>query len=180
MTLPQDPTSMPWRQLRERLDGYFAASAKGLLGSELSLSSRSGEEFGRLRVEGLEGARLEAGGARATIERVASASRYRMLADNEEVLVEVAGGTEASQAKLGERLYEIRLSPLRNTAVARSTEGSEAARVAGGLINRSYEASFDVRDEGSLSLAFFLLYRIVALRSRAFLTGAGGGEAARS
>lgn len=174
---PQDPALVPWSHLRERLDGYFAARARGLLASDLALSSRAGEEFGRLLIEG--GARLEAGDLRAIIERGAS-PRHRMLAGDAEVLAEVSGSAEASEVTCGGRLYEVRLGVLRNTAFARSPEGSEAARVAGGLTNRSYEVSFDTGDEGSLPLSVFLLYRIVALRRRAFVTGAGGGEAAGS
>lgn len=171
---PQDPALIPWSHLRERLDGYFAARARGLLAPELVLSSRAGEEFGRLLIE--DGARLEAGDLRATIERGAS-PRYRMLAGDAEVLAEVSGSAEASEVTCGDRRYEVRLGVLRNTAVASSPESPEAARVAGGLTNRSYQVSFDARDEGSLPLAVFLLYRIVALRRRAFLTDAGGSEA---
>ena len=57
----QDPTLAPWIALRERLTGYFAARARGILALEYVLSSRSGEEFGRLRVHGPEGAELEIG-----------------------------------------------------------------------------------------------------------------------
>jgi hypothetical protein len=175
---PQDPTLAPWRQLQERLAGYFAARSRGLLASELVLSSRDGEEFGRLRVDGPEGAGFEAGAVRATIERAAR-WRYRMLADDVELLAETAGSADESEVRRGDRVYEVRLGLLRNTAVVRSPDGSEAARVAGGLTNRSYEVFFDGGDEGPLLLAVFLLYRIVALRRQAFLTGAGGGVAPR-
>jgi hypothetical protein len=73
--------------------------------------------------------------------------------------------------RCGNRTYEARLNLLRNTAVACSSGGEEAARIAGGLTNRSYEAVFDVEDEGSLPVAVFLLYHTVALRRRAFLAG---------
>ena len=163
-----------WGRLGERLAGYFAAGARGLTGSELVLSSRDGEEFGRLRVDGPEGARFEAGDVRATVERLAS-SRYRMLAGGVEVLAETAGSADAPQIRCKDRVYEARLGLVRNAAVAHSPAGSEAARVAGrGLTNRSYEVFFDTGDEWSLPLAVHLLYRIVALRRRAFLTGAGG------
>jgi hypothetical protein len=171
---PQDPALVPWRQLRERLDGYFAARSRGLLASELVLSSRDGEGFGRLRVDGPEGARFEADDVRAQIERT-ERWRYRMLTGDVEVLAETAGSADASEVRYKDRVYELRLGLLRNTAVASSPGGSEAARVAGGLTNRSYEVFFDGGNEGSLPLAVFLLYRIVALRRRAFLTGAGGG-----
>jgi hypothetical protein len=173
MTPSQYPVPALWGQLGERLAGYFAAGARGLTGSELVLSSRAGKEFGRLRVDGPEGARFEAGDVRATVERLAS-SRYRMLACGSEVLAETAGSADAPEVRCGDRVYEARLGLVRNAAVAHSPGGSEAARVAGGFTNRSYEVFFDAEDEGSLPLAVFLLYRIVALRRRAFLTGAGG------
>ncbi|MDF2701515.1 MAG: hypothetical protein K0S10_459 [Rubrobacteraceae bacterium] len=173
MTPSQYPVPALWGRLGERLAGYFAAGARGITGSELVLSSRDGEEFGRLRVDGPEGARFEAGDVRATVERLAS-SRYRMLAGGAEVLAETAGSADAPEVRCGDHLYEARLGLVRNAAVAHSPVGSEAARVAGGLTNRSYEVFFDAGDEGSLPLAVFLLYRIVALRRRAFLTGAGG------
>jgi hypothetical protein len=167
---PEDPTLAPWRELAERLSGYFAARSRGLLASEFALSSRSGEEFGRLRVHGLGDAQLEAGGTRAEIERTAG---YRMLTGGVEALVaEPTRGMGALEVRCGSRTYEAGLYLLRNTAVARSPAHREAARINGGLTNRSYEAVFDARDEGALPLALFLLYHTVALRRRVFLAGA--------
>jgi hypothetical protein len=172
--MPEDPTLA---RLQEHLAGYFAARARGLLASEFVLSSRSGEEFGRLQINGPEGAHFEAGNAKATIERTAR-SRYRMLIDDTETLVvELAGPSGTPKVRCGNRLYETRFDLLRNAAVARSSGGEVAARVAGGLTNLRYEAYFDEADEGSLPVALFLLYRVVALRRRAFLAGVGGGEA---
>jgi hypothetical protein len=169
---PRDTT--PWEHLGERLAGSFAARARGTLAPELLLSGRNGEEFGRLRLDGPEGASFEAGDSRATIER-GTASRYMMLDGDGKVLVEeTAGPADAPEVRCGARLYEARLRLLRNAAVARSPGGSEAARVAGGLTNRGYQVSFDAGDENSLPLAVFLLFRIVALRRRAFLTGGAG------
>jgi hypothetical protein len=172
---PQDTT--PWEHLGERLAGSFAARARGLLAPELLLSSSSGEEFGRLRVDGPEGASFEAGAARATIER-GTDSRHRMLDGGKVLAEETAGSADVPEVRCGDRLYEARLRLLRNTAVARSPEGSEAARVAGGLTNRGYQVSFDAEDENSLPLAVFLLFRIVAFRRRAFLTGGASGGSA--
>jgi hypothetical protein len=173
---PQDPALAPWKRLREDLAGYFAARARGLLAPGLALARRDGEGFGRLRVHGPEGAKIEAGDVRATIVG-AGPSRHRMLADDVEILVaETAGSANALEVRCGGRVYEVRLGLLRNAAVASSSDEVESARIAGGLTNRSYEASFDTGDEGSLPVAFFLLYRLVALRRRAFLTGARGGE----
>ena len=173
---PQDPTLAPWKGLREDLAGYFAARARGLLAPGIALARRDGEGFGRLRVYGPEGAEIEAGEVRATIEG-AGPSRHRMLAGCAEILVsETAGSANALEVRCGGRVYVVRLGLLRNVAVARSSDGVESARIAGGLTNRSYEASFDAGDEGSLPVAVFLLYRLVALRRRAFLTGAGGAK----
>src|SRR5215218_2877115 len=68
-SMPEDSTSAPWSVLQEHLAGYFAARARGLLASEFVLSSRSGEEFGRLHIREPEGAHFEAGNLEATIER---------------------------------------------------------------------------------------------------------------
>ena len=173
----QDPTLAPWMELGERLAGYFAARSRGLLALEYVLSSRSGERFGRLRVHGPEGAELEIGGTRAEIERTAR-SRYRMLTGGAQTLVaEPARSTaDALKVRCENRVYEARLNLLRNTAVARSSGDREAARIIGGLTNRSYEADFDAADEGSLPVAVFLLYHAAALRRRAFVAGAKGSR----
>lgn len=178
--VPEDLMLASWEELRERLAGYFAARAKGLLASEFVLSSRSGEEFGRLRVQGPEGAELASGSMRVKIERSAR-SRYRLLTGGAETLVaESAGPSSVLRIRCGERAYDARLDLLRNTAVASSSRDEEAVRIAGGLTNRRFEAVFDVGDEGSLPVAFFLLYHAVALRRRAFLAGAKGGEVSNS
>ena len=175
MPAPQDPALAPWRQLQERLAGYFAARSRGLLASEFDLARRDGEKFGRLRVHEPGGAEFEAGDVRAAVERAAveraARSRYRMLVGKAEVLAEITGSADTPEVRCGERLYEVKLGLLRNMAVARSSGGSEMARVAGRLTNRSYEAFFDAGNEGALPLAVFLLYRIVSLRRRAFLAG---------
>ncbi|MCA1687142.1 MAG: hypothetical protein LC714_00735 [Actinobacteria bacterium] len=169
----QDPTLAPWMELRERLGGYFAARTRRLLALEFVLSSRSGEEFGRLRVYGPQGAEFEAGSTRAEIERTAR-SRYRMLTGGAQTLVAEPTRSTSSVLKVsrGSRTYEARLNLLRNTAVVRSSRGERAARISGGLTNRSYEAAFDAGDEGSLPVAVFLLFHTVALRRRIFLAGA--------
>jgi uncharacterized protein len=172
---PGDPTLAPWRELQERLAGYFEARAPGLLAAEFVLSDRSGEKFGWLRVHGPEGAELKVGSMSAEIERAAR-SRYRVLTGGAETLaVEPARNTSGTlEVRCGNRVYEIRLNLLRNTAVARSPGAEAAARIAGGLSNRSYKAVFDVGEEGSLPVALFLLYHTIALRRRAFLAGARG------
>jgi hypothetical protein len=174
---PQDPTLATWMSLQERLAGYLAARARGLLASDFVLSGREGEELGRLRVHGRRGADIEARDITAAIKHGAG-SRYTMLeSDGRVILEETAGSGDASEVRRGDCVYEVRLALLRNAAVARSTGGSEVARVAGGLTNRSYEAFFDAGEEGALLLAVFLLYRIIALRRQAFLMGTERGDA---
>lgn len=171
---PRDPSPSPWSKLLEALAGSFSARARGFLASEFILLNQGGEEFGRLRIHGPIGAELEAENLRAAIER-APHGRHRMLSGDEETLVaEPLGAADILEITCGGRRYESHLSLLRNTAVARSCGGEEAARVTGGLTNRAYEAIFDAEDEGSLPVAIFLLYYTVALRRRAYLTGAEG------
>jgi hypothetical protein len=171
--MSQDPALAPWIELRERLGGYLSARSRGLLGFEFVLSSGSGWEFGQMRVRGQEGAGLEIGSTKAEIERTAR-SRYRMLTGGAQTLVaQPARNTSGTlEIRCAGRVYEARVNLARNIAVARSPEGEEATRLAGGLTNRSYEALFDAGDEGSLPVAVFLLYHTVALRRRAFLAGA--------
>ncbi len=173
----QDPTLAPWMELRGRLAGYFAARSRGLLALEYVLSSRSGERFGRLRLHGPDGAQLEFGSTGAEIERTAR-SRYRMMTGGAQTLAaeSARGAADALEVRCEDRVYDARLNLLRNTAVARRSGGGEAARIVGGLTNRSYEAFFDAADAGSLPVAVFLLYHTAAHRRRAFLAGARGSE----
>ena len=171
---PRDHSPSPWSRLLEALAGSFSARARGFLASEFILLNQGGEEFGRLRIHGPIGAELEAENLRAAIEREPH-GRHRMLSGDEETLVaEPLGAADILEVRCGGRRYECHLSLLRNTAVARSFGGEEAARVTGGLTNRAYEAVFDAEDEGSLPVAVFLLYYTVALRRRAYRTGAEG------
>jgi hypothetical protein len=173
-SVPRDPPPSPWRRLLEALAGFFSARARGFLASEFILLNQGGGEFGSLRIHGTIGAELEAEDLRAAIER-APHGRHRMLSGDEETLVaEPLGSADILEIRCGGRRYESQLSLLRNTAVARSSGDEEAARVTGGLTNRAYKAVFDAEDEGSLPVAIFLLYYTIALRSRAYRTGAEG------
>lgn len=156
-----------FRRLGETLAGSFAARARGILGSEFAILDRDGEEVGRLRIHGQEGAELEAGELEARIERVAR-SRYTMKAGGRDVL---AADANTLHLSCHDRLYEAGLSLLRNTAEAGPAGGEVTVRIRGGLTNRSYEADFEVGDEGSLPVAFYLLYRIVALRREVYRAG---------
>lgn len=165
--MPEDPA--PWKRLGETLAGTFAARARGLLASDFAIMDGEGDEVARLRIHGPEGAELEAGELEARIVR-AYRSRYSMLSGSAEILT--AGSASGTLRCLG-RLYEARLSLLRNTAEA-ATGGKVAVRITGSLTNRRYEAAFDVEDECSLPVAFFLLYRTVALRREAYRAGPKG------
>lgn len=173
--VPEDPTPAPWRELGEALAGSFAARARGLLASDFAIIDLGEREVARLSVDGREGARLEAGNLGVKIER-STPGRYSMLAGGTEVLsAESAGSPETMRIRCGGRPYEARLSILRNTAEADGAAVSPAARIAGGLTNRRYEAVFDAEDGCSLPVAFFLLFHLVALRRGAYRAGAREG-----
>ena len=95
-----------------------------------------------------------------------------MFTDGAEILTaEPRGAWNAPEIKCLDRLYRGRLSLLRNTAEAGPAGERTTVSITGGLTNRNYKAVFDTSDEGSLPVAFFLLYLTVALRRRAYLTG---------
>jgi hypothetical protein len=170
-TVQEDPTLAPWRRLGERLAGSFAARARGLLASEYAIQGREGEEIGRLRIHGAEGAELEAGDLEARIEHSAP-TRYTMLSGGATILAaRPMGALNTPEIWCLDRLYRGRLSLLRNTAEAGVAQDEVTVSIAGGLTNRSYEAVFDASNECSLPVAFFLLYLTVSLRSKAYLTG---------
>ncbi len=172
--MQQDPAA--WRKLGETLQGSFAARARGSLfgTSEFAIQDREGGRIGRLELLGPEGAELEAGNLQARIERPAP-SRYAMLAGDERILAAGAVGSASTpEIMCFGRLYQGRLSLLRNTAEAGPSGEGVKARVTGGLTNRNYEAVFDTGDEGSLPVAVFLLYLVVALRREAYLTAGSG------
>ena len=169
--MQQDPAA--WRSLGETLAGSFAARARGSLvrTSEFAIQDRQGGRVGRLEIHGPAGAELEAGDLQARIERPAP-SRYAMLAGGKRILAaEPVGSISTPEIRCFGRLYQGRLSLLRNKAEA-APSGEEAAKVhvTGGLTNRNYEAVFDADDEGSLPVAIFLLYLVVTLRRGAYVT----------
>ena len=166
-TGPGNDMPTTWQTLADALGGSFTARARGLLNPEITLSTHNGEPFGRLMMRGTEGADLAVGVIEARIRR-AGDSRYVLSSGGSEVLAaEPAGSLETLHIQHGDRSYEAGISPLRNTAVARTPENKEATRVSGGLANRRYEATFD---GASLPVAVFLLYHLVTLRGRAFQT----------
>lgn len=168
----------PWEELRNTLAGSFSARPQGLVAPEFVLFDRGGSEFGRLLVQGAEGAELAAGPLRVRIERAAS-SRYRMLAgDTETLIAEPEGSSLALKISCAGCPYEARFRPLRNSVAASTPGGAEAARVTGGFASRGYDALFDADDDRSLPVTVFLLYHAVALRRRVFLAGRGLGSRA--
>jgi hypothetical protein len=169
---PMHEAPTPWRKLGENLEGSFVARARGLLAPQFAILGREGEEVGRLQIHGAEGAEFRAGYLEARIERSAT-SGYRMLKDDAVILTaKPLGAWNAPEIECLESLYQGRLSLLRNTAEAGPAGERVTVRITGGLTNRTYEAVFD--DEGSLPVAFFLLYLTVALRREAYLTGTKG------
>jgi hypothetical protein len=171
---PMQEGPTPWRRLGETLEGYFAARARGLLAPDFAILGREGEEIGRLEIHGVEGAELGAGDLEARMERSAL-SGYTMFTGGVEILTaEPRGGWNAPEIKCLDRLYLGRLSLLRNTARAGPAGERPTVRITGALTNRTYKAVFDAGDEGSLPVAFFLLYLTVALRRKAYLTGTKG------
>jgi hypothetical protein len=169
--MQEDPTLTSWRKLGENLEGSFAARARGLLAADFAILGKEGKEIGCLEIHGAKGAELGAGNMEARIERSAR-SGYTMLTNGAEILTaEPLGAWNAPEIKCLDRIYQGRLSLLRNTARAGPAGEKATVIITGGLTNRNYEAVFDAGDEGSLPVAFFLLYLTVALRRRAYLTG---------
>ena len=163
----RDPES--WRKLRQTLDGRFTARARGLLASEFVLLDREGAQIGKLEIHGPHGANLRAGDVEARIERVGR-SGYAMLSSGEEILTSTGDPTSPGITSQNHP-YETSLSLLRNKAEASPAQKATTIRIKGGLTNRTYEATFDPADENSLSVALFLLYRLVSLRRKAYVTG---------
>jgi hypothetical protein len=160
--------SDPWQRLGDTLSGRLEARTRGLLASEFVLLNSEGAEVGRLLIHGPAGADLEAGDAAARIERVGR-SGYKMLSSGTEILTS-AGDATSPKLVSHNRPYETSLSLLRNTAEAGPAQHKATIHIKGSLTNRAYEASFEPRDENSLPVALFLLYRLVALRRQAYRT----------
>jgi len=158
-----------WRKLSETLNGRFTARARGLLASEFVLLDREGAQIGKLDIHGPAGADLRAGDVEARIERIGR-SGYRMLSSGEEILTST-GDPSSPGITSHNHPYETSLSLLRNKAEAGPAEHTPTVRINGGLTNRTYEASFEPDDEYSLPVALFLLYHLVSLRSKAYVTG---------
>ena len=164
-----DPDPTPWRSLGEILSGSLTARARGPFASGFALLDRENTEIGSLEIHGPTGAELGAKYVEARVARV-SPSRYGMLSGGAEILTSTGNATSPEIRCLG-RPYKARLSLLRNRAVAGPAGDAEIARITGGLTNRKYKVLFETDDEGSLPVALFLLYRLVALRREAYRAG---------
>jgi len=163
-----------WNLLAGRIrGGSFAARARGLLGIEFALSDADGEEFGRLRMQGLTGAEVLLSGLPTTeVERQGLyGARYRMATGGAQVLI---AGPERPPEPLrvfcGGTVYGVESSLLRNRATARPLSPDSGGEVGlrGGLSGRAYRAEFRPGDGGALAVAAFLLYRAVALRRQLY------------
>jgi hypothetical protein len=164
--MPRDPD--PWRKLRAALDGRFTARARGLLASEFVLLDSEGARIGKLDIHGPAGADLTAGDVEAQIERVGR-HRYAMLSSGEEILTST--GDPTSPEITSHNHPYTSLSLLRNKAEAGPNEHTTTIRITGDLINRNYEASFEPENENSLPIALLLLYLLISLRRKAYVTG---------
>ncbi|QYJ16726.1 hypothetical protein Rxycam_02561 [Rubrobacter xylanophilus DSM 9941] len=156
----------PWSGLSRELGGRFAA--RGLPPAGFSLFRTDGREFGHLRMEGPGGARLTAAKTSATVERKPG-ERYAMLWEGTGVL-SVEGPAGGFRVLGCGEAWEAKLRLLRNAASARGPGGW--AQVEGDLAGLRYGARFE--GECGLPVALFLLYRLSAARSRAFLLQTGG------
>lgn len=161
-----------WGDLARVLGGSFAVRARGVVSPGLILLTEAGEPVGRLTADESfpGGTRLKAGALVARIEPRAGGA-YGMTTGGGEVLTAwAAGPASALTLRSGGSIYEASISPLRNGATARSSDGREVARISGGLINRRYSAVFDPQDPASLPVAVFLVHHTFALRRRAYRT----------
>lgn len=160
-----------WEDLARTLGGSFVARARGVVSPELVLLTAAGEPFGRLTAGEAGRTHLQAGDVTAWIEPPTGAT-FGMTTGDAQILTAQTTGSAATLAlRAGDRAYEASISLLRNSAVARSSDGREAASVSGGLTNRRYRAVFDPQDPVSLRVAIFLLQHTVTLRGKAYRTG---------
>jgi hypothetical protein len=164
-------TRTTWEDLARTLGGSLAARARGVVSPELILLTGAGDPFGRLAAGEAGRTHLQAGGLTAWIEPRPGAAYGMTTGDEETLTAEATDSPVTLTLRSGDRAYEARISLLRNSATARSSDGREAARVSGGLTNRRYRAVFDPQDPASLPVAVFLLHRTFSLRSRAYQAG---------
>ncbi|HET7478036.1 MAG TPA: hypothetical protein VFJ72_00830 [Rubrobacteraceae bacterium] len=171
----QAPELIPWNMLQDRLDGSFAARARGLLRASYTLTDRSGTPFAELRARGGR-VTLTAGSLEIEIEGD-SRGGYRMLSGGTELARAASPGGSATvlRVECAGQAYEARLRLLSNVTVVHTLDGSEevseVARLSGGLAGRRYKAVFDAEVQGALPVAILVLYHSVTLRRRIYLAG---------
>ena len=163
--------SSAWEGLAGSLGGSFAARARGLVSPGLVLLDPENEPFGHLLTDEAGGTRLRAGDLEAEIHEDESRRHVMTTGGTETLTAEPVGSQTLLTLRSGGRLYEARISLLRNSATAGSSTGEETARLSGGLTNRRYRATFDPRDPAALPIAVFLLHQTVKLRSGAYRAG---------
>ena len=156
-----------WENLSRTLGGSFTARARGLVNPVLMLA-RENESFGQLLSDASGRTRFRAGDLEAEIRQYGN-YRYVMTTGSTRTLtVEPTGSPTVLSLSSGGRLYEARISLLRNRATAMPSTGNETARISGGLTNRRYKATFDTGDPAALPIAILLLHHTADLRRKAF------------
>ncbi len=139
------------------------------MGDEFVLSLKGGEELGRLKILGPEGAKFTAPSLEVTVGRI-SGSRYTMRSNEDEILS--AKPTETSAEKLeircGGRDYTATVSLFRNRAVVRDESGVEVARLKGNVTGRTYKIETATENPCILPVTVLLLYHTAFRRRRAY------------
>ena len=157
-----------WEDLARTLGGSFAARARGLVSPGLALFTLQNELFGELLTDATGGTRLRAGDLEAEVRQNESHHYVMTTGGTRTLTAEPTGSPTLLNLRSGDRLYEARISLLRNRATVKSSTGTETARLSGGLTNRRYNATFDPRDPASLPIAILLLHQTIKLRSKAY------------
>lgn len=134
----------------------------------IPFSRPSGERAGEIVIQD-SGADIVLGDLSATLERDAR-FRYRMLTGGKELVSAAPSGRGLERLSIhhADQTYEARISPLRNTAVAHADDGTETARVSGGLLGLKYQLDFDTEDPRGSLIAVLILYHLLVVRSRAY------------
>jgi hypothetical protein len=159
-----------WDALAGRAGDRFEVHPAGLLGHDYRFVSGSGEEFGRLELYGLKGARFVAEGVEAEIRREGRIRlRYLMTAGGAEVLragtERFLGGTYRIDC-LGE-VYRVRPGLLGRETPVLAEDGTEVVRLVGGLPGRRLRVS--LLAPRTVPVAVFAVYQAISLQRRAYL-----------
>lgn len=169
-----EPSLAAWSRLRTTLGEGFRARVSGVVRQQVSLLDADGRPVARIVPQGAAGAKLEAEGLPETVIEV-GAVRHTVSTGGVVVLEAEGGAGGPFEVRCAGTGYEANLGLIRNSAVATGRGGEAVARVEGSLVGRGYAVRLCAGDVGALPVAVFLLDRLVTLRRRAFLTGAGRG-----